>query len=271
MNIVQDIIVVVGPSAAGKTEILNDFRGSCRIHGIPYVAKAVSDSHTILDRMRDDDRDGGRHHTHDWCKDKADGHSHLRGEPTLPFTVTSNRIPDLMYGDFFTQLATLPQTREIWFAEWSGAKNTNPPEEPASRADLSFNRIGRKLFWEEYDDSWLPRVRGIIHPITDPALRLSLNATRGIPSSCQIEYGTASWPLTEIGMKIFGEDDFDSIAATFALRGIPVFSFTNDGDGQTMQRELLLIKRELFPDKFSFVTLEGRPRQLGNRRVESEL
>lgn len=265
MNESGDIILVVGPSAAGKTDVLNDLRESCRIHGIPYMAKAVSDAHTILDRMREDDREGGHHHTHDWCARAIQGHTHLRREPTLPFTVTSNIIPDRMYSDFFARLATLPQTAETWFAEWSGGINTNPPEEAASRADFSYGRIGKKLFWEEYDDSWIPRVRAIIHPVTERSVRFALNAKRGIPSEWQIEYGTASWPLTDTGMNIFGEDDFETIRHQFFRVGIPVYEIRNDGDNG-FRRELHAIKRDLFPHHFQSVE-----RHTTGRRPESDL
>lgn len=263
MKITQDIFLVVGPSAAGKTEILNDLRNTCWLHQIPHVATAVSDSHTILDRMREDDREGGSNHTHNWCEKDSQGHGHFSGKSILPFTVTSNHIPNLMYADFFALLANLPQTDQLRFAEWSGGVNTNLPEEPASWVDLSFGRIARKLFGGGYEDSWIPRVRAIIHPITNRETRFALNAGRGMPSPLQIAEGTASWPLSDTAMNIFGEDDFAAIRHEFLSREVPVYEIPNDGN-QSLRQELHAIKHELFPNNYQSVE-----RPTGGRR-ESE-
>lgn len=264
MKLAQDIFLVVGPSAAGKTEILNDLRSTCWVYEIPHIATAASDSHTILDRMREDDREGGSNHTHNWCERDSQGHGHFNGEAILPFTVTSNHIPDLMYDDFFALLANLPQTDQLRFAEWSGGVNTNLPEEPASLADLSFGRIVGKLFHGEYTNSWIPRVRAIIHPIADRETRFALNAGRGTPSPWQITQGTASWRLSDAAMNIFGEDDFASIQHEFLNRGVPVFEILNDGD-QSLRQELHAIKRDLFPNHFQFIE-----RHAIGRRPESD-
>lgn len=263
MKLAQDIFLVVGASSAGKTAILNDLRDTCGLHRIPYVTTAASDSHTILDRMREDDRDGGSNHTHNWCEKHSQGHGHFAGEAILPFTVTSNAVPDLMYADFFSLLARLPHTDQLRFAEWSGGVNTNVREEPASFANLSFGRIAGKLFRGEYEASWIPRVRAIIHPITDWETRFALNAGRGMPSPWQIGEGTASWPLSDAAMNIFGEDDFASIQHEFQIRGVPVYEIPNDGD-QGLKRELHAIKHELFPNYYESIE---QPR---GRRQESE-
>lgn len=263
MKLDKDIFLVVGPSAAGKTEVLNDLRNACWLHQIPHVATAASDSHTILDRMREDDRDGGSNHTHNWCESYSQGHGHFSGESTIPFTVTSNVIPDRMYADFFALLARLPLTNQLRFAEWSGGVNTNPREEPASFADLSFGRIGGKLFSGVYTNSWIPRVRAIIHPVSDWETRFALNAGRGMPSPWQIAQGTASWSLSDAAMNIFGDDDFATIQHEFINRGVPVYEIPNDGD-QGLKRELHVIKHELFPNYY-----ESIERPTGGRR-ESE-
>lgn len=260
MKLAQDIFLVVGPSAAGKTEILNALRNICSLHRIPYVATAASDSHTILDRMREDDRDGGSNHTHGWCETYSQGHEHFNSESTIPFTVTSNIIPNLMYGDFFRLLGRLPHTNQLRFAEWSGGVNTNPREEPASFADLSFGRIARKLFDGEYDSSWISRIRAIIHPITDWETRYALNASRGMPSPWQIQEGTASWKLSDAAMNIFGEDDFEAIQHEFLSREVPVYEIHNDGD-EGLREALHVLKSELFPNYYG--SIEG---QKGGRR-----
>lgn len=264
MKLDQDIFLVVGPSAAGKTEILNDLRKACWIQQIPYVATAVSDAHTILDRMTEDDREGGTNHTHNWCEQYSQDHGHFNSEPTLPFTVTSNVIPDRMYHDFFRLLARLPQTDQLRFAEWSGGVNTNERREPASFADLSFGRIAGKLFRGEYDTSWIPRIRAIIHPITDRETRFALNAGRGIPSPWQIGEGTASWPLSDTAMNIFGEDDFASIQHEFLSRGVSIHEVPNGGD-QGLRDGLLALKAELFPNHYESI----ERRKVGRRESET--
>lgn len=226
----RDTILVISPSAGGKTKTLNIIREWFLDAHIPHIFKPHSDSHTILERMYADDNEGGKHHYHPWCKGVTEGHSHTNGEPMIPFTLAGNKIAHGMMLDFFSELALLPASGDIRFAEWSGGKNINDPSEPASRADLSFTTIGEMLRKGQLPSAGLNRVLAVLHPSTDDELRQKLNSGRHTPSEEEIVLGTASWQLDDTAMKIFGTDDFDVLIPLFNERGIPhIHTIQNDG------------------------------------------
>ena len=47
----RDVVLVVGPSACGKTEALNILRRFADESEIPHVQKPLSDSHTIFEHI----------------------------------------------------------------------------------------------------------------------------------------------------------------------------------------------------------------------------
>ncbi len=70
-SVQRDVILVIGPSASGKTHVLNLLRGEITgTFGLQHELIPLSDSHTILDRIREDDTRGGRHHYHPWTRGK---------------------------------------------------------------------------------------------------------------------------------------------------------------------------------------------------------
>ena len=204
----RDTIFVVGTSASGKTQILNQLRDQIGEFGIEQELKPHSDSHTILDWMRKDDRENdGRNHYHPWCLN-AEEHDHSNGEKELPFTVAGNFIYHGMQEDFWAGLRDLPRTRVIRYAEWAGGVNINDPSDRASLTDASFGTMGGMLLDGRWPTEGLQRVLAVFHAHTDFALRMELNANRGEPTEEEIEFGIASWSLIETGMKIYGKDDF---------------------------------------------------------------
>lgn len=229
----RDTILVVAPSAGGKTESLNIIRELVGKLNLPQVFKPHSDSHTILDRMFEDDRNNhGRGHYHPWVKNKWNGHDHRdpgAGEP-IPFTLTGNAVAHKFIFDFFEKLRDLPQTGEIRYAELSGGINTNSFDEPASSTDLSFATYKQMLRLDRFSKAGLSRVLAVIHPETDDDVRKALNISRDKPTPEQIELGTASWQLDEGAMKIFGGDDFFALEPLFHEMGVPhVYTLPNDG------------------------------------------
>jgi hypothetical protein len=228
----RDTILVIGPSASGKTATLNYIRQYAELNGIHHEFTVLSDAQTIVEHMLLDDKNGAENHTHPWCV-QGKGHTHDTGGDRFPFAVTGNRIIHGMMYDFFTRLAEQPYTEQLRYAEWSGGKNVNPPENPASATDVSFETMARKLRSGELPVQGLLRVAAVIHPWTDPAIRLSLNEQRDNPTPEQIKFGTASWRLDMTAMKIFGEDDFDALRPLLEASGIPaILTVENTGDEQ---------------------------------------
>ena len=229
----RDTILVVAPSAGGKTESLNIIREIVGRLGLPQEFKPHSDSHTILDRMYEDDRENhGRGHFHSWVNDKRNGHRHrdYETDKPIPFTLHGNDVAHKFIFDFFTGLRDLPCTGELRYAELSGGINTNHFEDPASGTDLSFATYNQMLRLGRFPKEGLRRVLAVIHPETDEDVRKSLNSSRGQPTPEQIDLGTASWQLDEGAMKIFGRDDFFALEQLFQELGVPhVYTLPNDG------------------------------------------
>ncbi len=230
MTRTRDTILVAGPSASGKTQILNLIRDLLTQQNISFEPIPHSDSHTVLVRMQEDDQIGGYGHYHDWCKGEI-GHIHNDGRPILPFTLCGNSIAYQMMVDFFYQLAKLPESGRIRFAEWAGGVNINPKSEPASGTDLSFSTIGRMLFQGLLPAEGLNRVLAVFHPATTIDFRFRLNTKRELPTNEQIKLGQASWPLSETAMQIFGEDDFQNVTLFLQKMRIPhIFTIENTND-----------------------------------------
>lgn len=235
----RDTILVAGPSACGKTKALNQLREELSHLGVAYDHIPLTDSHTIVDRMLEDDRvNNGRGHYHPWCEGDVSGHDHLNGHATLPFTLAGESIATNMMIDFWKGLYSLPQDGNIHLAELSAGVNINPDSEPASRTNLSFETLVKRLMDGTYPSAGLSRVRAIIHPQTDDEERLILNLHRGIPSEKEIVEGTASFVLSPTAMKIFGRDDFSPFFSTYAseTHDIPIYSFLNDGEPATIEK-----------------------------------
>jgi len=133
------------------------------------------------------------------------------------------------------------------FAEWSGGVNINPSDEPAARTDLSFTTVARMMERGVFEAEGLRRVLAVIHPETTFERRLDLNSFRSTPTEEDIQYGRASWQLSETALRIFGHDDFSEYCESYLQsRGIPfVRSIQNDGsDG--LRHELELCLPEIF-------------------------
>lgn len=245
-DIQRDVILVIGPSASGKTHVLNLLRREiAETYGLPHEIVPLSDSHTILDRVREDDRLGGRHHYHSWSRD-MDSHNHADHPEIIPFTLAGDRIGHAFIRDFFQGLANLPHTGVIRYAEWSGGKNTNPREDRASLTDLSFQTITRLIRQGRIPAEGLDRVVAAIHVDTSREYRMHLNEDRSMPTAAEIKFGYASWPLDQAGMNIFGEDDFlNDTPSLLNEHKIPfIRTLHNNLDG-SLDRELRSVLPEI--------------------------
>lgn len=242
----RDTIVAAGPSAIGKTQVLNLLRIYAEELGISHVFKPLSDSHTILHHMDLDDERSGYNHYHEWCRGKP-YHIHRHPEDVKkPFTVTSSVITDGMMDDFFRGLAGLPYDGKFHYAEWSGGRNINDDSEPAHGADVSFGRWARFLKEGSFTTEGLRRVIAVIHPQTPWEVREKLNQSRGIPEDEEIELGTASWQLSYEALRIFGEDDTSEVFPLLQAFEVPyIRTVENQGD-HTLEREIRNVAGEVF-------------------------
>lgn len=228
----RDIIIVTGCNAVGKTTTTNYLRNWAKSFNIPHENNIIADSQSLFEAMQLDDQAGGLHHTHNWCEPGTQGHSHLLDQPIFPFTVTDNELTDTMRKQFFTKLTALPKTGKLWFAEWAGGVNTNPPDDPTSLIDYSYSKVKGMLQEESLPDSWLKRVKAVIHVMANIDVRFDLNQRRPIPSSAQpdaIEAGTAFWQKDERVLRFYGRDDFFEIEDRFQSTSIPIYTLENDG------------------------------------------
>lgn len=241
MKYIRDTILVVGPSAGGKTEALNIIRELVEYLGLPQVYKPLSDSHTILKRVEEDDRENyGRGHYHDWTTDKWNGHEHRDyiSQPMIPFTLSGNIVAHNFIRDFFLNLKDLPQTKQLRYAELSGGANINDFSDPASQTDLSFATMDMLLRRGMFPQEGLQRVLAVIHPQTDDDVRFMRNRSRTTPTQAEIDLGTASWQLSKEGMNIFGKDDFFYLEPLLSESRIPhVYTVVND-DGPILRAEI---------------------------------
>lgn len=198
--------------------------------------------------MQLDDEAGGTHHTHDWAKKGTIGHIHNLGQPEFPFIVTDNELPNKMRIQFFTKLTNLPQTGKLWFVEWAGGINTNPPDDPTSCIDYSYATVKRMLLEGSLPDGWLKRVKAIIHLEANYPVRFALNQKSSIPSSIKVEaiaQGTAFWQKDERVLRFYGLDDFVEIEGQLKAAGISIYPLNNDGGG-SFYKILESIADELF-------------------------
>ena len=244
----RDIIIVTGCNAVGKTTASNYLRELASLRNIPHENRIVADSQCLFEAMQSDDRGGGSHHTHDWCERDSKGHTHHLNQPLFPFTVTDNELPDIMRLQFFSQLAKLPKSGNLWFVEWAAGVNTHSLEDPASCIDYSYAKVKSMLQEGSLPDGWLSRVEAVIHLEANYYVRLRLNAQRPIPGFAQpeaLEQGTAFWLKTEKVLRFYGRDDFIEIEDLLWNAGIPVRNLNNDG-GQAFYKILAEVAPAIF-------------------------
>ena len=228
----RDIIIVTGCNAVGKTTASNYLRELASLCNIPHENRIVADSQCLFEAMQSDDRGSGLHHTHDWCEKDSKGHTHYLNQPLFPFTVTDNELPGIMRLQFFSQLAKLPKSGNLWFVEWAAGVNTNPREDPAACIDYSYAKVKSMLQEGNIPDDWLSRVKAVIHLEACYDVRLCLNAQRSIPAFAQpeaLEQGAAFWLKDEKVLRFYGRDDFIEIEGLFRKAEIEVYTIENNG------------------------------------------
>lgn len=227
-----DMIIITGCNSVGKSTTSNYLLKLATSYKIPHENRIVDDSQCLFEAMQLDDREGGLHHTHDWCKKNAPGHTHNLDQPIFPFTVTDNELPNRMRIHYFTKLTNLPITGKLWFAIWSAGVNTNPPADPTSRVDYSYATVKKLLLEGSLPDGWIKRTKAIIHLKADFSVRIALNKLRPLPTSAEQEAqekDSAFWLKDERVLRFYGFDDFSEIEGLFETASASIHTIENDG------------------------------------------
>lgn len=231
MDYTKDIVLIIGQNAVGKTTAFRYLAWMAEQRGIAYEPEPISDFLFILKQALMDDERGGFHHYHNWSKTKTGGHGHANGEATIPFAVTHNDLVESMQEDFLQAITTLPRCEKLRFVEWTGGINTNPPEEPASQVDFSFNRITKKTQEDLLPVQWIERVHAVIHIAAETKMRNFFNTKDSDDQSPQILSGHASARRMPTVLNLFGHDDFYKIVPFFRKAGVRfIFDVCNKGD-----------------------------------------
>ena len=231
MDYTRDIILIIGQNAVGKTTALRSLTRIAEQRGIAHEPEPISDFLFILKQALMDDERGGFHHYHDWSQEKTGGHSHENGEATIPFAVTHSDLVDGMQEDFSKTLTFLPRFGKLRFVEWTGGINVNPPDEPASQVDFSFNRVAKKIQEDLLPLQWIERVHAVIHISAATAIRIFFNTRDFDGQALQILSGRASARRIPAVLNLFGHDDFYKIEPFFRRAGVRyIFHMCNKGD-----------------------------------------
>jgi hypothetical protein len=136
-----------------------------------------------------------------------------------------------MQEDFLETITVLPRLEKLRFVEWTGGINTNPPEEPASQVDFSFNRVAKKIKEDLLPVQWAERVRAVIHISAETKMRIFFNTKDSDDESPQILSGHASARRMSTVLNLFGHDDFCKIKPFFKRAGVQfIFDVCNKGD-----------------------------------------
>ena len=252
----KDIILIAGQNAVGKTTASSYFMQIARERGIAYNPRPVDDFSYLFDQTLKDDLSGGYCHYHYWSGERSRGHSHKNGEASIPFVVTHTALSDGMHNEFFYDIASLRKTGKLWFVEWTGGRNTNPPGNPAAQADFSFTRASKMIKVGRWPAQWLERIYAIIHISADIKTRFLLNTKDSKYPSLKESSGQILVRRVTTVLEIFGQDDFSRIEPLFRNAGIElIFDLHNIGDDQ-FYNELATISSPLFNDFYQTLLLD---------------
>jgi hypothetical protein len=248
MNEMRNIIIVTGRSAVGKTTTSNYLRNIFASQKIPCEEHVISDALSLIKMVELDDKQGGLHHTHDWCKPTTyqKGHSHQLSQPILPFTVLDNTLPDAMLFDFFTELTKIPKTDTIYIAEWAAGLNNNPKDTLFSSIDYSYAKINEMFRKGILPTHWIKQVISVVHIVASDESRFTFNEKRNIPCSEKMLDGTMSWYTPEEILRFYDEDDFINIIPFFQKNDAHIYEITNSGNSNFFKELLYDFASHLF-------------------------
>lgn len=227
----RDIVLVWGQHNAGIPQIVSQFKYRAGLRGVPFEDTVISDLPIAIDKVREDDTRGGRHHYHSWCDGSTEGHAHGFYDEDRTFTVVGNEIIDAVQAAYFTELSNLPATGKLWFAELSGGENTNPFSEPAFRTDCSFKRLAGLLTGGSLPTNWMRRVLAVVHPVvTDDKVRYEINDIEYFESLEGRGRTVLRGKSSQAVMNIFGKDDFVHMERVFKTKQVPHIYHIRHGD-----------------------------------------
>lgn len=243
----KDIILFVGPIAVGKTEAVRYLTDCVKQSKISVHKHARTDAQCICRIVLSDDKAGGKHHTHTWCKD-TNGHLHTTHKERIPFISTDGEIPTKLRYMMFRTLNTLPKSKLLWFIEWAGGKNIYPKRHPWAQANFSYAAIVSDMKTSPRYKRWINRVRAVVHITATRDTRRSLNNKTAAFQLKSVKNGTKGWKRNSETFALFGKDDFSSsgFEHIFLTNKIPVYTIRNNGTPRFYTR-LNALATTLFP------------------------
>jgi energy-coupling factor transporter ATP-binding protein EcfA2 len=231
----RNIILVTGRTACGKTTY------STALHRLIKDSLFILDFHDFRDAILEDDKMGGKGHTHPLSshddlgvvpKDH-DGHFH-RKEISTPFPalVKKQILVEKTYGGFFDRLATAHSQSTI-VAELGGGKNGHQPDSPYSAVDHSYTTTTQHLRQGDFCSMALHKIFLCIHVVVSDHIRL-----QRVQRRTDIDLDVAN---------ILAVDDFDtSLGQLLHEKNVPVLTINNDRD-RTLKDIESLLTTEVLP------------------------
>ncbi len=266
----RNIILVTGPFAGGKTELIVHLKTVFDSRGILFEPTPVSDSQYVVAAVeRDHQETGGIHHIHQEGDAPA---PHAYDAPTEPLTFinVSPQMQQWMFENFFEDLSRPRDPGTHVFAELAGGRNATSSELLTARNDYSYESIAHEFRHGTYATGWIERVALIVHIQTDYTLRDYLNEERrdGAFTLGQDTKGERSRPLPQPVMLFTRDDDFEFMErylhAEHGLDG-RVVTVKNDGTPtffETATRTVL--------ERLPVNVKEGPQRGLGERPASTQ-
>jgi len=227
----RDIILFTGVTSVGKTVAIQYFIQYAVQRNIPCYKEPISDAQSILQAVKEDDKQGGFHHTHGWTKGKNKGHLHDIHKDILPFVATDTVIPRRMQELFFAHLANSTRKHQCIFVEWSGGVNAYSAHHILHTVDFSYTTTYKRLQKKAFARTWMKRVCGIVHIQANWKTRLFLNSITSILKDSGVMNGKKGWKRMPEVLSLFGKDDFVSsgFIKDSALKGVHRYMIYNDG------------------------------------------
>lgn len=250
----RNIILVTGPFATGKTEIIRNLIPAFNLLGYP-IGRPISDADSLLPAVARDDQRGGYGHFHPWCEG-INGHTHpVEGEQAklTPFRVTDNKIIQKTITDFWQRILDAPKDR-YYPAELGFGENRSSSPLDYSAATMIEGFVNGSLPREA-----VGRILGVVIPQVSWKARLDLNEGRKDrrDSDELVSEGLASWYVTPSTLKITSNEEPEPFANFFSKEGVPIVEILPNGHGTDLEKfakrfveqlqPIMALEREGFP------------------------